>query len=454
MINNKSSEQRMQYYSETFDFYMDSEDHPDFEPANDILGQYIQSVVADNPQLDSQDPLWTEILKDDLMRFLQALLSLYEPIEKEHDKQSKMIYAFTKANMNGKRKMWNVVSQTIKQFYAAQEVNIEGYINQMQQMDEESKSMVLSVLAKDWEKANDEYMERIEKEILDKNKNIWECSVRDHGIEDYERVRKIEHVFYRYPALTEIVKIIGREQPENKKEQDDILFKYKPLIVSNHMTFKEVEEITTGRNLSHLVPTEIAFLADSFTESVFYQKFASYKLQLFSNRSKILGQEKTKQQICDKPRLQIGPIIVAVDTSESMYGQPEKIANSLLIQLVRMAKKQRRKCFLITFSVKAQTIDLAHPANWDKLKDFLDHGFSGGTNGEEMLKIALRVLETETYSLADILIISDFKFSKPIKNTIDKMCEERAMGVRFYGLQIGTTYSGAYPFTFRQLIRV
>lgn len=438
MINNKSSEQRMQYYSETFDFYMDSEDHPDFEPANDILGQYIQSVVADNPQLDSQDPLWTEILKDDLMRFLQALLSLYEPIEKEHDKQSKMIYAFTKANMNGKRKMWNVVSQTIKQFYAAQEVNIEGYINQMQQMDEESKSMVLSVLAKDWEKANDEYMERIEKEILDKNKNIWECSVRDHGIEDYERVRKIEHVFYRYPALTEIVKIIGREQPENKKEQDDILFKYKPLIVSNHMTFKEVEEITTGRNLSHLVPTEIAFLADSFTESVFYQKFASYKLQLFSNRSKILGQEKTKQQICDKPRLQIGPIIVAVDTSESMYGQPEKIANSLLIQLVRMAKKQRRKCFLITFSVKAQTIDLAHPANWDKLKDFLDHGFSGGTNGEEMLKIALRVLETETYSLADILIISDFEFSKPIKNTIDKMCEERAMGVRFYGLQIGT----------------
>ncbi len=438
MINNKSSEQRMQHYSETFDFYMDSEEHPDFEPANDILGQYIQSVVADNPQLDSQDPLWTEILKEDLMRFLQALLSLYEPIEKEHDKQSKMIDAFTKANMNDKRKMWNAVSQTIKQFYLPQEVNIEGYINQMQQMDEEGKSSVLSALTKDWEKANDEYMERKEKEILEKSKNNWECSVRDHGIEDYKRVKKIEHVFYRYPALTEILKIIGREQPENKKEQDDILFKYKPLIVSNYATFEEVEEITTGRNLSHLVPAEIAFLADSFTESVFYQRFASDKLQLFSNRSKIFGQEKTKQQICDKPRLQIGPIIVAVDTSESMYGQPEKIANSLLIQLVRMAKKQRRKCFLITFSVKAQTMDLAHPANWDKLKDFLDHGFSGGTNGEEMLKIALRVLETETYSLADILIISDFEFSKPIKNTIDKMCEERAMGVRFYGLQIGT----------------
>jgi uncharacterized protein with von Willebrand factor type A (vWA) domain len=40
--------------------------------------------------------------------------------------------------------------------------------------------------------------------------------------------------------------------------------------------------------------------------------------------------------------------------------------------------------------------------------------------------------------LADILIISDFEFPKPLKNTTIKMYEERAMGVRFYGLQIGT----------------
>lgn len=438
---NRTTEQRMQHYSETFDFYMDVGNYPDFKPANDILGQYIQSVVADNPQLDSQDPLWTEMLKEDLMSFLQALLSLYEPIEKEYDRQGRLIDAFTQANLNGKRKMWSEVSQTIKQFYLPHEVNVEGYVNQMQQLDEAGKITVLSALTKDWEKANKEYAERMKMEILDKNKNNWERSVRDRGLEDYKRAKKIDHEFYKYPALAEIVRIIGRQYPENKDDRDDIKLKYKPQIISKHATFEEVEEIIMGRNLNHLVPSEIVLLADQATESVFFQKLASGRLQLFSNRPKLLGQKKMKQRICDKPRFQMGPIIVAVDTSGSMSGRSEKIANSLLIQLVRIAKKQKRKCFLITFSVRAAAIDLAHPANWYQLKDFLTHGFSGGTDGENMLRLALDTLKTEMYSLADVLVISDFEFPEPIKSTMDKICEERAMGVRFYGLQIGTASS-------------
>lgn len=435
---NETTEQRMQHYSETFDFYMDSEMYHDFEPANDTLGQYIQSVVADNPQLDSQDPLWAELLKEDLMRFLQALLSLFEPVEKEHERQSNMINAFINADMNGKRKMWSEVSHTISQCYLPQEVNVDGYVNQMQQMDEEGKSTALSALAKDWEKANDERKERLEKEILENNRENWEHSVREHGIEDYKRVKKIENEFYKYQALSEIVRIIGREQPENKDEKDDILLKYKPMIASNHASFDEVEEITTGRNLNHLIPAEIALLADKDTAPVFYHKFASGRLQQFSNRPKILGQEKTTQRVCSKLRFQMGPIIVAVDTSGSMRGKPEKIANSLLIQLVRMAKQKKRKCYLITFSVRAKAIDLAHPANWRQLNDFLDHSFSGGTNGEQMFSIALDALKTETYNLADVLVISDFCFPKPIENTMNRMREEQSKGVRFYGLQIGS----------------
>lgn len=438
MINNEAIAQRMQYYSETFDFYIDPEGYPDFKPANDTIGEYIQSVITDNPQLNSQDPLWAELLKEDLMRFLQALQLLYEPIEKEHDRQCEMIHAFTEADMNGKRKMWYKVSQTIKLYYPPHEVNIEGYINQMQQMDEEGKAIVLSAFVKDWEKANNKYMKRMKKEILEKNSDKWERSIRDRGIEDYKRAKKIDHEFYRYPALIEIIKTIGREQPESKEERDDILFKYKPQIISRHAVFEEVKGITMGSDLNFLIPSEIALLSDKATEAIFYQKLASRRLQLFSCCSKIFGQEKTVQKVCNKPRLQMGPIIVAVDTSKSMCGQPEEIATSLLIQLVRMAKKQKRKCFLITFSVRAQAIDLAHPANWNKLKDFLTHGLSGGTDGEEMLKTALETLKTENYNLADVLIISDFEFPKPLKNTTIKMYEERAMGVRFYGLQIGT----------------
>lgn len=438
MTDNRTAEQRIKQYSETFDFYIDAAVHPDFKPTNDTLGQYIKSVITDNPQLNSQDSLWAELLKEDLMRFLQALLSLYEPVEKEHERQSKMIDIFTKASINGKRKMWNEVFQTIKYFYTPQEVNIEGYIYQMQQMDEKGKSATLSTLIKDWKKANDEHMELMKKKILDKNKKNWEQSVRDRGLEDYKRAKKIDYEFYKYPALTEITKIIGREQPENKDDRDDILLKYKPQIISNYAVFEEVEEITTGRNLNQLIPHEIVLMADKETEPIFFQKFSAGRLQSFSNRPLIFSQKKTIQHVCTKPRFQKGPIIVAIDTSGSMNGKPEIIATSLLIQLVRIAKKQLRKCYLITFSVRSQAIDLAHPANWYQLKDFLTHGFSGGTNGEEMLRIALETLKTETYNFADILIISDFEFHKPIKNTMDKIFKEKEMGVRFYGLQIGT----------------
>lgn len=439
MTNNGTTEQRMQHYSETFDFYMDATENPDFKPANDTLGQYIKSVVADNLQLNSHDPLWTELLKEDLMRFLKVLLSLYEPVREEHSRQSQMINKFVKAGINGKQQMWNEVSQTVKYFYSPHEVNLEGYIHQMQQMNDEGKSTVLSALAKDWKKANDERLEHMEKEILEKHRINWERSVRNRSSEDYERARKTDDIFYKYPALTEIIRIIGREKPENKDVLDDILLKYKPQFISNHANFEEIEEISMGKELNHLIPPEISLLADNATEPVFFHKYASGRLQVFSNRPKISAQEKITQRICNKPRLQMGPIIVAVDTSASMRGKPEQIANSLLIQLVRMARKQKRKCLLITFSVRAKTIDLAHPANWYQLKDFLNHGYSGGTDGEEMFRFALEALETENYSLADVLVISDFEFPSPVKKTLDKVYRERSKGVCFYGLQIGTS---------------
>ena len=67
--------------------------------------------------------------------------------------------------------------------------------------------------------------ERMKMEILNKNKNNWERSVRDRGLEDYKRAKKIDHEFYKYPALAEIVRIIGRQYPENKDDRDDIILK-------------------------------------------------------------------------------------------------------------------------------------------------------------------------------------------------------------------------------------
>ena len=53
-----------------------------------------------------------------------------------------------------------------------------------------------------------------------------------------------------------------------------------------------------------------------------------------------------------------------------------------------------------------------------------------------MLNAALKLLQTSNFSMADVLIISDFYFSNPSKVTRDKMTKEQNKGTKFYGLNI------------------
>ena len=87
-------------------------------------------------------------------------------------------------------------------------------------------------------------------------------------------------------------------------------------------------------------------------------------------------------------------------------------------------------------------MDLSRPGSWSRLSRFLNNPFTGGTDGEEMIKNALRMLNTDNYSMADVLIISDFYFPNPIPKTRELMEIEHNKGTRFYGLQIESTVSG------------
>jgi uncharacterized protein with von Willebrand factor type A (vWA) domain len=160
---------------------------------------------------------------------------------------------------------------------------------------------------------------------------------------------------------------------------------------------------------------------------------------LFASKPKEESRMKLDKQRQVKPRLEKGPIIVSLDTSGSMTGKPIQLAKCLLLQLLKMAKKQKRNCFLITFSVRASYLDLSKYGAWKQLDKFLDNSFSGGTNGEEMLAAVLKMLQTSNFAMADVLIISDFYFPQPLELTRKKMKMEHDKGTRFYGLQIDST---------------
>ena len=92
---------------------------------------------------------------------------------------------------------------------------------------------------------------------------------------------------------------------------------------------------------------------------------------------------------------------------------------------------------LVTFSVRANVLDLSLNGAWQTLKDFMKHSFKGGTDGEEMLRESMKALDGETFFMADVLVISDFEFSSPMRGTLEKLEKQKRKGTRFYGLQIG-----------------
>lgn len=70
------------------------------------------------------------------------------------------------------------------------------------------------------------------------------------------------------------------------------------------------------------------------------------------------------------------------------------------------------------------------------------NSFTGGTDGEDMLCEVLKALGTGEWSMADVLVISDFQFFLPTGATQAKIVKEQQKGTRFYGLQIGKRESG------------
>ena len=437
---NNDFAQKLKEYDEAFDFYMDYGKLPENMSKGDLLGGFIVQTIQDNPQLESRDPLWTELMKEELMKFIETMLQVLQPIEKYHRKEQAFIKAFVGGGLTQKRNMWRQTTKIIEQNYKLGELNLEGYKDQLNECNsEQQKEIILNALAHEWKKASDDKEEERKQKLLSTNQQRWVQHLKEHGLSDYKERQKVERFFYSYPELRELIRMIGREQPKRKDEMNDTIQRYLPILPSSPKPAAEAEEIVNGNELQHLLPSETAILSDRQTENLFFYKFVTQQLQLFANRPKNKSHFKTEQTKKKEPRLENGPIIVAVDTSGSMNGKRLKIAYSVLTQLLRLARKQKRKVFLMSFSVRAKFLDLSLPRNWIRLNAFLEERFTGGTDGEAMLNRAIEKLQSKSFGMADVLIISDFYFPPPLGPTKKKMLIEHNKGTRFYGLKINST---------------
>jgi uncharacterized protein with von Willebrand factor type A (vWA) domain len=191
----------------------------------------------------------------------------------------------------------------------------------------------------------------------------------------------------------------------------------------------DIAGITVGNDISAVLPSELALLSERQTQDVFYHKYTSRRLQLFASASQ-----------SDSPKKhQDGPVIVCVDTSSSMNGEPVMVAKTLAIAIAIIAWRQKRDVIMVKYSDNYDYINLGHNrSRMGELLQFMSIVTSGGNNEDAMFAWLFKEVKPSfpDYKTADILCVSDFGWMPIMSETEEIIKAEKEQGMRFYGLNV------------------
>lgn len=197
----------------------------------------------------------------------------------------------------------------------------------------------------------------------------------------------------------------------------------------------DIEGITVGNNLSALLPSELVLLSEKATQDVFFMNFAEKRLQVFASASQASRPDDHRD----------GPVIICVDESSSMSGEPLQVAIQLAYAVTIIAKRRHREVLIVAYSDshKMMRVD-SLGKDRSKLLEFLSDVSMGGNNENAMFEWLFQDImpREKKFDTADILCISDFgwvEIDDSVKRLID---EQKASGMKFYGLNIGGTFGG------------
>lgn len=240
-------------------------------------------------------------------------------------------------------------------------------------------------------------------------------------------------------SIRELADLLGRLR-EAQIEIEEELYEYaiaKAAYRPSDEYPTEIGGIHESNDLNRMLPSEMALLADSVTETVFYKKFAEHKLLSFQYRGNqpVPGEGVATDKRERTRKREKGPFILCVDASASMEGTPEYVAKVLCFAILKMAAQEGRKCYLISFSTGLQTINLLElQTSLDQVVKFLSMTFNGGTDIHAPMFEAIRMLQTHEYKDADVLMISDFIMYEMREELVKRMKAEQRRGTTFHSL--------------------
>ena len=270
---------------------------------------------------------------------------------------------------------------------------------------------------------------------------LWDLSIGSLSQQDISQLLKWAEYLRNNEDIKKLCDLLGKMYKESySHETIKTQTTYNYEVQKNDINSREeITGIKLGNDLENLVPQELSYLTDPDISILFDLKYVESRLMCFEKQGfQMVIEKETKEEEKQVDHLEKkGPIIICVDTSGSMSGSPETIAKALTLLLATQAANQQRSCYLINFSTGIETTDLQPPKGINDLINFLKKSFHGGTDLAPALYEAIRKMDSEGYSKADLLVISDFVLSIQDDHLRANVANQRLKENHFYALSIG-----------------
>ena len=274
---------------------------------------------------------------------------------------------------------------------------------------------------------------------------LWDMSKGSWQKVNFDILKKYAKLLEQDKSLQELAEMLGRMQQAEKEFEEELFadIKFTTAWKIENSAKSDIIGVHESDDISNALPSEFALLSDLETETIFYKKFAEKKLQTFEyqGRTQEIAEEfENKRQKTKEDKK--GPFIICVDTSGSMHGTPETAAKTLCFAILKIAIRENRKCYLISFSddENIETLNLTDLKNsLDKIIQFLSMSFYGGTEGSPAMQKSLQMLETKDYKKADVIMVSDFVMSAFDEKTQEQIIKAKENKTKFHSLIIGTS---------------
>lgn len=263
-------------------------------------------------------------------------------------------------------------------------------------------------------------------------------------------ILKLRELIERLPQLREIVQQLGRLHAATDGESvaERLLVPVRRIEeerrdVRTPLAPTETRGIERSGEIARMLPAEAAMLGHPKLRLLWHARRAERALLTYRVEGVVVERVQVETDAFEevegqRPRPQRGPIIAVVDTSGSMHGLPERVAKAVVLEALRTAHVENRKCYLYAYSGPSQVLEheLSLTENGlGRLMEFLSHSFGGGTDIGAMTTVVER-LRREDWKKADVLLVTDGEWGAPA-GVVAGVAAARATGTRFHGVQVG-----------------